>query len=119
MMVSSSATENPSAVRRTTLPFFGVASIVAGAIMPAWAIVGSIAGGPEAGGWVPLILLIGFPSNVVALALFVVAVVCGIHAVRRAGADRVLGVIGLILAGLQLLAAAVLAWAFAGAIFAG
>ena len=116
---NSNETENLSAVMRRTFPYLGVTSLVAGVFMPAWAILGAIAGGPEAGGWVPLILLFGFPFNVVSLALFVVAVVFGNFALRGAGVDRVLGLIGLILAGVQLLAAALLVLVFSGFLFGG
>lgn len=116
---NSSAIENPTTMTRRPVPFVGATSLIAGTIMPVWMILATIAGGPEAGGWVPLVMLIGFPYYLVSLALLVIAVVCGIFALRASGADRVLGLIGLILAGIQLLVAALLFAAFASAIFAG
>lgn len=106
----SSASENPGTVRRMRVPFLGLTSVVAGVIMPTWVTLASIAAGPETWGWVPLAMVAGFPYNFVALALLVVTVVCGIYALRKRGADRVLGIIGLILAGAQLLAAAPIVW---------
>ena len=100
---------NSTTVRRRRFPFLGIISVVAGAFMPAWVIVASITGGPDAA-WVPVILLLAWPFNLVSLALFVVAIASGIYARRNAGADRVLGLIGLILAGAQLLAAAPIVW---------
>ncbi|MBH0009552.1 hypothetical protein [Salinibacterium sp. SWN1162] len=116
-MDDGSATENRSTLSTKAVPFVGVVSLVAGSITPAWVIVGSIAGGPESGAWVLVVLLIGFPFNLVALALLIGAVISGVCALRRAKADRVLGRIGLTLAGFQILAAVVLTGLFVGAFF--
>lgn len=114
------ATGNPKAVGRVPLPFLGVTALIAGAITPAWTVLAVITGGLEAAAWVPVIVLFLLPYNLVFFALFIVAVLCGLYALRNAGTDRVLGRIGLILAGVQLLVAvAYLVWALTDGLFGG
>lgn len=89
--------------RRTPLPFLGVTALVAGAILPAWTVLVLISGGLQAVAWVPVMALF-FPFNLVFVPLFIAALFCGFFALRHPGADRTLGRIGLILAGVQLAA---------------
>ncbi|WP_111721216.1 hypothetical protein [Homoserinimonas sp. OAct 916] len=111
---------NTGSAGRLSLPFLGVTALISGAITPAWVVLTVITGGPEAAAWVPVIVLFLMPFNLVVFALFIGAVVCGIYALRNAGTDRVLGRIGLILAGVQLLAAvAYLVWALTDGLFGG
>ena len=105
---------------RQPLPLLGVIAVVTGAITPAWAIIALVTGGLEAAFWVPVIVLFYLPYNLVFLALFIVAVLCGFFALRHPGSDRVLGRIGLILAGIQLVAAvAYVVWALGDGLLGG
>ena len=72
-------------------------------------------GGLEAAAWIPVIVLFLFPINILFFALLAMAVICAIFAVRIRGASRVLGWIGLILGGMQLISAvAYLVWSGTG-----
>ena len=98
--------------KRGPLPILGVSSLVAGAILPAWAVLVLSSGGLEAAAWVPVMALF-YPFILMFLPLFIVAVVCGIFARGNPGTVRALGGAGLILAGPQLVAViAFLAWSF-------
>lgn len=99
----TSTPENAISGKRAPWPFLGIASVIAGAILPLWAIIVLITGGIMALAWVPVMVL-SLPYNLVFFILFLVAVLCGIFALRKSGADRMLGRIGLILAGMQLVA---------------
>lgn len=98
--------------KRAVLPILGVTALVTGAILPAWAFLVMFSGGLAAAAWVPVMALV-FPFNLIFLPLFIVAVLCGIFALRNPGTDRALGRVGLILAGVQLIAVvAYLAWSY-------
>lgn len=116
----AAANRSPENAERRPLPFLGVSALIAGAITPAWVILALVTGGLEAAFWVPVIVLFYLPYNLIFLALFIVAVTCGIFALRHTGTDRVLGRIGLILAGVQLLAAVVfMVWSLGDGLLGG
>ena len=112
------ATVNPTTTARKRFPFLGLAALIAGAIAPVWAILAAVTGGLEAVAWIPVILLFFFPIYIIFYALLIFAVLCGIFAIRDGGTNRRLGWIGLILAGVQLVAAiAYMVWAFSDILF--
>lgn len=116
----SNANGNPNSAGRASFPSLGLASLIAGAVMPVWAILAAITGGLEAAAWIPVIALFLFPFNIVFFALLAMAVICGIFAIRNPGSGRVLGWIGLILGGVQLIAAvAYLVWSGTDILFGG
>lgn len=105
--------------KRAPLPILGVTALVTGAVLPAWAVLVMFSGGLEAAAWVPVMALF-FPFNLIFLPLFIAAVLCGVFALRNPGTDRVLGRVGMILAGVQLVAVvAYLAWSFFDIVFGG
>ncbi len=107
----TNATGNTMSRKRTRFPTLGLIALISGAIPPAWMMWASISWEPEAAAWLPVIALFLFPLNFVFIALLIIAVLCGIFAVRVPGASRVLGVIALILGAVQLVpAVAFLLW---------
>lgn len=116
----SNTNGHPSSGARASFPSLGLAALITGAVMPVWGILATVSGGLEAAAWIPVIVLFLFPFNIVFFALLVMAVVCGIFAIRTPGTGRVLGWVGLILGGVQLIAAvAYLVWAGTDFLFGG
>lgn len=82
---------------------FGVASVVGASIVPAWALIATIAGGLTTLAWLPVLLVYVIPYNLVYSVLLVAATGLGIVATRRRPGRR-LGQAGLIIIAVQVIA---------------
>jgi len=82
---------------------YGVASVVGASIVPAWALIATIAGSLTTLAWLPVLLVYVIPYNLVYSVLLVAATTLGIVATRRRPGRR-LGQAGLIIIAIQVIA---------------
>ncbi|RLP73214.1 hypothetical protein D9V32_14915 [Mycetocola tolaasinivorans] len=80
--------------------FFGIISVLTGAVLPLLSAAMFVSGGLEGMFWIPVLFLLP-PINFALLGCLILSLVFGILAIARRRAARVLGLIGIYLCVLQ------------------